>query len=210
MSYEPCSRMGSSNHSRCGNARSLSRAGRARSVASEFPAHTKRTRATRPLCSARTTGPRPGGLVAGHGRRTGRVARRHDVQGGTSPPPIAPRHHPERRQPVGSAECAVAAHGVDQPWAITAHSLRSRARLPQLKLPRLHAPQARGAYAYPRPVCDELSRDQLPNQRCRRVAANSSFSAARSAEGPRNGAVGAAPDMKSASTLPTKPPPNSM
>ena len=52
--------------------------------------------------------------------------------------------------------------------------------------------------------------DQLPNQRCRRVAANSSFSAARSAEGPRNGAVGAGPDKKSASTLPTKPPPNSM
>jgi hypothetical protein len=52
--------------------------------------------------------------------------------------------------------------------------------------------------------------DQLPNQRCRRVAANSSFSAARSAEGPRNGAVGAGRDKKSASTLPTKPPPNSM
>jgi hypothetical protein len=54
------------------------------------------------------------------------------------------------------------------------------------------------------------SRDQLPNHRCRRVEANSSFSAARSAEGPRNGAVGAGPDKKSASTLPTKPPPNSM
>jgi hypothetical protein len=53
-------------------------------------------------------------------------------------------------------------------------------------------------------------RDQLPNHRCRRVAANSCFSAARSAEGPRNGAVGAGPDKKSASTLPTKPPPNSM
>jgi hypothetical protein len=78
------------------------------------------------------------------------------------------------------------------------------------ELPRLHAPQARGAYAYPRPVCARLSRDQLPNQRCRRVAANSAFSAARSAEGPRNGAVGAGPDKKSASTLPTKPPPNSM
>jgi hypothetical protein len=76
--------------------------------------------------------------------------------------------------------------------------------------PRLHAPQARGAYVYPRPVCARLSRDQAPNQRCRRVAANSSFSAARSAEGPRNGAVGAGPDKKSASTLPTKPPPNSM
>ena len=60
------------------------------------------------------------------------------------------------------------------------------------------------------PTADGLSRDQLPNQRCRRVAANSSFSAARSADGPRNGAVGAGPDKKSASTLPTKPPPNSM
>jgi predicted GIY-YIG superfamily endonuclease len=49
-----------------------------------------------------------------------------------------------------------------------------------------------------------------PNQRRVRAEANSSFSRASSSDGPRKGAVGAGPLRKSASTLPTKPPPNSM
>jgi hypothetical protein len=114
-------------------------------------------------------------------------------QGGRNPPASGPRHHPG---------------GVGQ--SLHAYARSAGLRLWSQELPRLHAPQARGVYAYPRPVGARLSRDQLPNQRCRRLAANSSFSAARSADGPRNGAVGAGPDKKSASTLPTKPPPNSM
>lgn len=49
-----------------------------------------------------------------------------------------------------------------------------------------------------------------PNQRCRRVLANSAFSSARSVEGPMKGAVGLGPERKSASTLPTCPSPNSI
>jgi hypothetical protein len=51
--------------------------------------------------------------------------------------------------------------------------------------------------------------DQDPNQRARRVAANSTLSAARSREGPTSRAVGAGPPRKLASTMPTIPPPNS-
>jgi hypothetical protein len=50
----------------------------------------------------------------------------------------------------------------------------------------------------------------VPNQRRRRVRVNCSFSAASSCDGPRNGAVGVGPERKSASTLPTRPSPNSM
>ncbi len=51
--------------------------------------------------------------------------------------------------------------------------------------------------------------DQDPNQRARRVAANSTLSAASSREGPTSRAVGAGPPRKLASTMPTIPPPNS-
>jgi hypothetical protein len=51
---------------------------------------------------------------------------------------------------------------------------------------------------------------QDPNQRSRRVEANSSFSAASSREGPISRAVGAGPPRKFASTFPTSSRPNSM
>jgi hypothetical protein len=51
--------------------------------------------------------------------------------------------------------------------------------------------------------------DQDPNQRARRVAANSTLSAASSRDGPTSRAVGAGPPRKLASTMPTIPPPNS-
>jgi hypothetical protein len=51
---------------------------------------------------------------------------------------------------------------------------------------------------------------QGPNQRLRRVETKRSLSPASSRDGPKNGATGDGPDKKSASTLPTSPPPNSM
>src|SRR5262245_46050684 len=51
---------------------------------------------------------------------------------------------------------------------------------------------------------------QEPNQRRRRVETKRSFSPASSRDGPKNGAIGDAPERKSASTLPTNPSPNSM
>jgi 3-hydroxyisobutyrate dehydrogenase len=62
----------------------------------------------------------------------------------------------------------------------------------------------------PEPVRAFASSAQPPNQRRRRMETNRSFSSASAREGPRNGAFGDGPDRKSASTLPTIPPPNSM
>ena len=58
-------------------------------------------------------------------------------------------------------------------------------------------------------VSTERSRDQAPNQRARRVAPNSAFSAAYASEGSLRAATGDGPPRKLTSTLLTSPPPNS-
>ena len=117
-------------------------------------------------------------------RRAVEVGHPHAAQAERRDAQAGPTQYPSRSRTSSSSQIVC---------QITADRFQSLSRI-----------ERRGRRLHP------LSRDQLPNQRCRRVAANSAFSTARSAEGPRNGAVGAGPDKKSASTLPTKPPPNSM
>jgi hypothetical protein len=55
----------------------------------------------------------------------------------------------------------------------------------------------------------QLSKHQRPNQRARRLAPKSCFSAPSSADGSWNVPVGFGPEKKSTSTRPTRPAPNS-
>jgi len=158
----------------------------------------------------------PAALVASHSSPSSTggscLARRSFSLSDTSVDPQAknpgcllrPSSRTPRRPGVrpGRAGC----QGFDQPPLLATEGLRGHGRTRYQRFDRA-CPENHHLGDPLESACDS---DQDPNQRARRVEANTSFSRARSCDGPTRRAVGAGPPRKLASTLPTIPPPNSM